>query len=82
MQGGAVAVGREQVNRVALGLTFVADFLGQAYRGQRAAGTEPFVIGDGGPFDGGPETARLQDAPLLGVEVQRSLYLCDQVVVG
>ena len=51
VERGAVAVGREEADRVALGLAVVADLLGQADRGQRAADTEALVVGDGRPLD-------------------------------
>ncbi len=66
VQGGAVAVGREEPDRIALGFALLADLLRQADRGERAAGAEPFVVGDGRPFDGLAEAARLGDG---GVEI-------------
>ena len=52
VEGGAVAVGREEADGLALGFALLADLLGQADRGERAADAEPFVLGDRRPFDG------------------------------
>jgi hypothetical protein len=57
VQRGAVAVGRKEADGIALGLALVANFLGQTDGGQRAAGAEAFVVGDGRAFDGLAEPA-------------------------
>ena len=50
VEAGAVAVGREEADRLAAGLLGLADLLGQADRGERAADAEPLVLGDRGPL--------------------------------
>ncbi len=52
VEGGAVPVGREEPDGLALGFPVLADFFRQADGGERAAGAEAFVVGDGRPFDG------------------------------
>ena len=61
VEGRAVAVGRKETDRIALGFALLANLLGQADGGEGAAGAEAFVVGDGRPFDGLPEAARLGD---------------------
>jgi hypothetical protein len=57
VQGGAVAVGREEADGVAFGLAVVADLFGQADGGERTAGAEAFVIGDRRAFQGVAESS-------------------------
>ena len=49
VEGGAVAVGREEADRIVFGLAFLANFFGQADGSEGAVGAEPFVVGDGRP---------------------------------
>ena len=66
VQGRAVAVGRKETHGIAFGFALLANLFRQADGGEGAAGAEPFVFGDGRPFDGLAEAARLGDG---GVEI-------------
>ena len=66
VQGRAVAVGRKETHGIAFGFALLADLFGQADGGEGTAGAEPFVVGDGRPFDGLAEAASLGDG---GVEI-------------
>ena len=50
VEAGAVAVRREQAQRLALGMLGLADLLGQADRRQRAMDAEPLVLGHRWPL--------------------------------
>ena len=50
VEAGAVSVGREEADGVAVGVPGLAGLLGQADRGERAAGAEPLVLRDRGPL--------------------------------
>ncbi len=74
VEAGAVAVGREEPQRLALGLLGLPDLLGQADRGERAADAEPFVLGDGRPFgrSGGAAAPWRSPRPVPRVPRRRS----------
>src|SRR5262249_14190808 len=61
VQGGAVAVGREEALDLAFGLAVVADLLGEADRRQRAAGAEALVVGHRRALEGAAQAAGLGD---------------------
>jgi hypothetical protein len=64
MEGRTVAVGWEEANDIAFGLTVVAYLFGKADGSQRTAGTKPFVVGDRRAFDGVAELAGQRDGPM------------------
>ena len=64
VQGRAVAVGRKETDGIVLGFALLADLFRQADGSEGAAGAEPFVVGDGRPFDGLPQAAGLGDGGL------------------
>src|ERR1019366_9484958 len=51
VEGGAVAVGREEADGVAFRLTFLTNLFGQANGGEGTAGAEGVVVADGPPVD-------------------------------
>ncbi len=61
VQRRAVAVRREEADRVAFGLAVLAHLLRQADGGQRAAGAEAFVVGDRRPVGRFAQAAGLGD---------------------
>ena len=73
VEAGAVAVGREEPQRLMVGLLGLADLLGQADRGQRAADAEPLVLGDRRPLG---RSARSRRAVAMAVG-----QICPRLVV-